>query len=149
MENEISWEAFEYEFNPKSNNWFWVIWILALGLSVMFYLLGNIVFGILILVAVFSISVFASRKPDLMIIRLNSKKIIIKNKEIDLDDLESFWIENQKILFKSLKKLSPYIIIPLSSRADVEEIRDYLLEYLEEEELHESILQIFLEKIWS
>ncbi|MCK4918605.1 MAG: hypothetical protein KAS02_02385 [Candidatus Pacebacteria bacterium] len=158
MDKEIQWKAFEYDFSPKSANWFWVVWILTFGFSFMFYLSGNILFGILILITAFSISIFASRKPDLITIKIISEKIIIKNKEINLKKLESFWIEKNsdsinknkqgKILIKPLKKLSPYIIIPLGLETDIDQIRNYLLRYLIEEELHESILQTLLEKVW-
>lgn len=148
MQEEINWEAFEYEYKPRSADWFWVVWILALGISFTAYFFSNTLFGIFILISAFSISIFASRKPNLIKISLTPKKIIIANKEIDYEDLESFWIENTKILLKSIKKTSPYIIIPLNSEIDIREIKEYLLEYLEEVESHESFFQILLDKIW-
>jgi len=148
MQKEISWKAFEYEYKPKSPNWFWVIWILSLGIFFTSYLFSNILFGIFILISAFSISIFASRRPNLIKIVINSKKIIIHNKEFNFETLESFWIKDNKILLKSLKKTSPYILIPLNLEVDTEEIKEYLLEHLEEEELSESFFQILLEKIW-
>ena len=133
-----------------------MVWILAFGIFFTAYFFSNILFGIFILISAFSISIFASRKPNLIQISLTPKKIIIANKEIDYENLESFWIENSpnptngqgKILLKSIKKTSPYIIIPLNSKVDIEEIKEYLLEHLEEVEQHESFFQILLDKIW-
>ncbi len=145
---EISWKTFEYEYKPKSTNWFWVVWILAFGIFWTTYTFSNILFGIFILISAFSISVFASRKPNLIEISITDKEIRVENKIISYKILESFWIENQKILLKSKKKTSPLIIIPLDSEVDIENIKEYLLTRLEEEELHESFFQVFLEKIW-
>ena len=148
MEKELSWETFEYEYKPKSANWFWVVWILAFGIFWTAYLFNNTLFGIFILISAFSLSLFASRRPNLIKVTINSEKIIIHTKEINFETLESFFIKNNKILLKSIKKTSPYIIIPLNSEVDTEEIKEYLLGHLEEEELQESFFQILLEKIW-
>jgi hypothetical protein len=148
MQEEITWEAFEYEYKPKSTNWFWVIWILALGIFFTAYTFSNILFGIFVLVGVFSISIFASRKPNLIKVTLTDEEIIIYNKKYNFETLESFWIENNKILLKSKRKTAPFIIIPLNPQVDIEEIKEYLLERLEEEKLQESFFQILLEKIW-
>ena len=148
MEKNISWKAFEYEYKPKSANWFWVVWILAFGIFWTAYTFSNILFGIFILISAFSISILASRKPNLININLSSEKITIGNKIFNFESLESFWIENNKILLKSRKKISTYIIIPLNPEVDTEEIKEYLLERLKEEKLKESFFQILLEKIW-
>ena len=64
--------------------------------------------------------------------------------------LESFWVEDteyhDKIILRSKKPLSPFIIIPFdSTTTDPESIRDYLLDYLDEEELEEPLHQILME----
>ncbi|MBU1046694.1 hypothetical protein KKH36_02865 [Patescibacteria group bacterium] len=139
MEKEISWKAFEYEFTPRSANWFWTVWILSFSIFFTAYLLANILFGILVLIIAFSISIFASRRPDLIIITLTPKKIIIGKKEIDLENFESFNLSKKNIILKSIKKFSPYTIIPLGAEVDREEIKEYLLEQLIQEDLQEPL----------
>ena len=148
MQKEVSWQAFEYEYKPKSANWFWVVWILAFGIFFTAYLFTNILFGILILTSAFCISIFTSRKPNLIKISLTPTKITIGNKEIDIQNIESFWIKNQKILLKPIKKISPFTIIPLNPKIDKKEIKEYLLEYLEEVEHQESIFQIIFDRLF-
>ena len=41
----------------------------------------------------------------------------------------------------------PLIIVPLGGEADPEEVREYLLEYLNEEEMEENASQRFLESL--
>ena len=91
---------------------------------------------------------FYSRKPNLIKISLTPTKITIGNKEIDIQNIESFWIKNQKILLKPIKKISPFTIIPLNPKIDKKEIKEYLLEYLEEVEHQESIFQIIFDRLF-
>ena len=60
---EIKWETWEYEYIPKSNNWFWVVGIITIGLATASVLLDNILFAIFVALAGFTISLYASRKP--------------------------------------------------------------------------------------
>ncbi|MFH1402364.1 MAG: hypothetical protein ABIG87_01925 [Patescibacteria group bacterium] len=149
---EIKWQALEYEYQQKTAEWFWAVWIIALGAAIASFLFNNILFGIFILLSAFSLSLFASRKPSLINFCLTKKGIRINEKLIPFSELQSFWIEENnsdqnkqaKILFRSQKKSSPYIIILLSENIDTDEIKEYLLRHLEEIEQHESVLQILI-----
>ena len=66
--------------------------------------------------------------------------------------LQSFWVIdeeiNDRIVIRSQKMLMPYLIIPFdSTKTDPDEIRDYLLEYLDEEEMQEPFLQQVMERL--
>ena len=66
--------------------------------------------------------------------------------------LDSFWIQDteydDRIFFKTKKPMSPLIIIPFdSTQTDPESIRDYLLDYIDEEELEEPLYQILMERM--
>ncbi len=51
-----------------------------------------------------------------------------------------------KLILKSRKPLSPFMIIPFdSTETSAESLRDYLLDYLNEEELEEPLYQIIME----
>ena len=146
--DEIRWQTFEYHFEPKSADWFWALWILAIGVAVTAYLFNNLLFGVFILLSVFCLSLFASKRPALIDFALVKNGILIGEKLILYSSLNSFWVENnQKILFQANRKLSPYIIIPLDNQVDSDKIREYLLTHLEEVEHHESLLQIIFEKL--
>ncbi|MFH0846281.1 MAG: hypothetical protein V1851_02705 [Patescibacteria group bacterium] len=147
---EIEWQAFEYDFEPKSDNWFWAIWIIAIGMAWTSFLFNNFILSILILVAVFSISVFASRPPKRLTFKLFKKGFLIEQKLISFYSLQSFWIneDEKKILLKPQSKTKPLLIIPLNPRQiDNDEIKSYLLTHLEEEELKEPFLKTLLERL--
>jgi len=146
-ETNIEWQAFEYPYQTKTADWFWVVWIIAVGIAVTAYLFNNILFGVFVLLGAFSLSLFGSRQPDLLIFRLSPKGITIKNKLIPFFSLKSFWVEDGKIIFQAKNKIIPFIVVPLNDEIDNEQLREYLLEHLEEEEHHEPILQRIAERL--
>ncbi len=148
MNDKIKWQAFEYEYRTKSTDWFWIVWILAIGIAITAYLFNNLLFGIFVLISAFSLSLYASRKPDLLNFILSDKGIYIGDKLISFTSLQSFWIEDDnKIIFQANKKTTPYIIIPLDESVDIEYLRKLLLEQLEEVEHDEPLSQKILEKL--
>lgn len=147
MQTEIKWKAYEYDYQPKSNEWFISVWILAGAVAYASYLFSNFLFGVLILLFAFLGSVLASRRPKLLNLSLDDKKIKINEEIIELENLQSFFIRENRLLLKQKQKTKPLAIIPLSDEVDKEEMREYLLIKLEEEELSESIFYFLLEKI--
>ena len=148
MDKEIKWQAFEYEYQAKSTDWFWIIWILAIGVFITAYLFNNLLFGIFILISAFSISLYASRRPNLLNFTISKKGILINEKLISFTSLESFWIEDdKKIIFQARKRTTPYIIIPLNNSVNTEHLRDFLLKQLEEVEHTEPLTQKILERL--
>ena len=146
--DEIKWRTFEYHFQAKNADWFWSLWIIAIGIAVTAHLFDNLLFGIFILLSAFCLSLFASRTPSLIDFALVKDGVLIGKKLIEYSSLSSFWIENnQKIIFQSKRKTSPYIIVPLDNRANSDKIRQYLLEHLKEKKHQESFLQIMFEKL--
>jgi len=66
--------------------------------------------------------------------------------------LESFWVIdeeiNDRILIRSQKVFMPFLILPYeSTEINPDDIRDYLLDYIDEEELEEPLSQILMERL--
>jgi len=133
----ITWSAPEYEQKEKSADWYVAFGIIAISTSVASFFLGNMLFAILILIGAFTLAMYSMREPGVMDMALSSRGVIVNNKIYQYNSLESFWVEEYgkepKIIIQSEKALMPYIIIPLGD-ADPDDVRDFLFEYLEEEE---------------
>ena len=87
-----------------------------------------------------------------MTFQITRKGIFVDNSQIPFSLIDSFWVIDEevddKILIKSKKALSPLIIIPFDSEiTDADEIRDYLLDYIHEEEMYEPLHQKIMEFI--
>jgi len=135
-ERSITWRTQEYDFTPKSKEWYWVIGIVAGGIMVASLLLANILFAILIAIAAFCIMLFGARPPKPVLVELSSQGIKLNEEYYSYKSLESFWINNTEpltIIFKSKKALSPFIIIPLEYLSP-DNTREFLLKHLPEEE---------------
>lgn len=149
MESRIKWRGPEFAHWHKGVEWYWAIGISAFGIVLASIILGNYIFAILIIVAVLALVIFSLRGPRLIDVEVNNRGIVLDKYFYSFGSLESFWIEGDsfhpKILFKSNKFWMPYIHLPITEEISIEEVRDFLLQYLEEEELNEPFFQKILE----
>lgn len=149
MKPLISWVAKEHFKSEKNNDWYWSVGIITITATTLSFIFGNFIFGILILVGIFSLIVHASRENRDIPCEINDRGIVIDNVLYPFISLESFWIDSEemppKIILKSLKTFSPYIIVHIDE-VDPEQVRDILLNYIAETEHHESIFQKILER---
>lgn len=149
-ENLISWETHEYEYREKHPNWYVAFAIIIISLSVTAYLLDNFLFGILIILSGVSLFMYAKKESELLKCSLDKRGLRINNKLYPYQTLESFWVtpddENPKLIIQSEKILAPYIILPLKDLPS-EDVRDFLLAFLEEEEHFEPISHRIMEHL--
>ncbi len=143
---KISWQTLEYLHKDKTADWYWIVGIITLSIALIAVILNNVIFAILIIVSSFTLSLFASKKPDVITIKIDSGGITVGKTHHTYKSLDSFWVETRehypKILIKSKKVFMPYIVIFIEDFSP-EEVREELLKYLPEEE-H---LEPFLEKL--
>ncbi len=134
---KIEWEAHEYEYKERSQDWFWAVGIVAVAIAVTSIIFHNIIFGILVLVGAFALSLSPNREPDMVEVTLNETGITRGKVRYPYESLHSFWIDTEhshpKILLRSKKVFLPLIIIPLDPEAHVVEIERALARFLEEE----------------
>lgn len=140
---KISWQAPENSHRaPKGNDWFWGLGVVAVGAIVLAFYFGNILFGIIILLFTITASLMVNQKSEMHDFQISRKGVRIGTMLYPFSNLESFWVEDTDtddvILFRTKKSLQDILVVPFdSTRTDPEMIRDYLLDYLDEEELEE------------
>ena len=145
MENDhITWNALEYPVREKTTDWYWALGIMAIAGAVASYILGNILFSILILLGAFTVAAYGARHPHMVEFEIDRRGIRSGATRYPYSSLASFWViegaEESKILLQSGKILMPYIVIPLGEE-DPEVVREVLLNYLKEEEHVEPFAQ--------
>lgn len=140
---KINWKAPEYIHTEKNSDWYWIVGIITISIALIAIILNNIIFAILIIVSMFTLTLYASRRPENIDIEINEKGISVGQTYYPYGNLESFWVETKdkfpRIIILPKKTVSSYIII-LIKDADPEEIRDFLSNYLEEVIQTESFL---------
>ena len=133
----IEWDAHEYEHKERSADWFWAVGIISIAVAVTSVIFGNIIFGVLVLIGAFALSLFANRPPNNVHIVVNEKGVTKDKIHYPYSILESFWIDtdhpHQKIILRSGKLLMPLIIIPLGESTNVEELHESLSQFMKEE----------------
>ncbi len=150
--DKLHWEAQEYDHEPKTKDWFWALGIITVSIAIVSFLYDNLLFSILIIVAALAMGLHANHKPKRVYFEINKKGIAIDDRFFAFNSIKSFWIEDNgyerpKILIRSQKFSMPFIIIPTApfDAAKPDIIRDFLLNYIVEEEMHEPMSQKVME----
>jgi hypothetical protein len=140
---KIIWEAVDHIKVEKSNDWYWIVGIVGIGATVLAIYFNNILFALLILIGIFSIFIQSHAEPKIERFEINRKGVAIGETLYPFSTLESFWVidedgwDRDRILIKSKKIFMQLIVLPLGPDIQPDEIRDYLLEYLDEEHMEE------------
>jgi len=144
---KISWHTPEYLHTEKTTDWYWIVGIVSVSIALLAIIFCNIIFAIFIIVASFTLSLFASREPEIIEVVIDSYGVKIHNIQYPYKNLESFWVETReirpKVVLKSKKVLMPYITI-LIHDANPEDIKTVLSRYLPEHEHTEPLLEKLL-----
>ncbi len=142
--DKISWETVEYLHTEKTNDWYWIVGIVTLSAALIAVILNNVIFAILIVVSAFTLSIFASRRPDVVPATIDKSGVTFGRTRYSYSNIESFWIETRdsypRLLLKSNKVFMPFVVIHIHED-DADEIKNLLSKYLPEEENTEPLLE--------
>ena len=146
----IEWETQEYEHKNRSPDWFWSVGIMAVAGAITSIILNNILFAVIIILASFSLLIYARRHPDTIIVTLDNKGVRIDKYFYPYHTLESFWVEENdgppKIILKSQKLIMPYIVVQIEN-VDPNKVRRYLEKYIPEVFHNESHFHKIMERL--
>jgi hypothetical protein len=145
----IQWSGYEHQPLEKSSDWFWALGIVAVAAAAASIILGNILFGILILAAATAISILARRDAKLTTFSLSKKGLFIDDVLYPVDHLKGFWInehdEDSVLLIDTPRFMTPDLVIPLEGVNEAA-VRNWFVERnIEEKELRESFSLKLLE----
>lgn len=144
---EIKWTAPEYIHTDKTSDWYWIVGIISITIALISIILNNVIFAILIIISGFTLSLFSSRKPQNIEIKIDGQGVVFGKIFYPYKNLESFFIETKdnypRILLKSKSYISPMIKI-LIHPDDENEIENILLSHIPKEDMTESIFEKLL-----
>jgi hypothetical protein len=147
---KIKWQAYDHIREPKSSDWFWFLGITALAIIVLAIYFGNTLFALIILIGTAILFKTANNPPVVVDYQINRKGVQVGDIIYTYGTLQSFYVidedgfDRDRIIIKSRKMFMPLIVVPLGETAHPEDIREYLIEYLDEEEMHEPTIQRIL-----
>lgn len=146
----LTWRALEHPHVEKNIEWFWALGLIGVAGAVATLMFGNVLFALFILVAVFVLALFASRKPEEVEFSLTQRGVRIDNNLYPYQALESFGIDEitpnhlPKLILEQKKTLALDIVIPLEN-VDPNEVHDYLFTFLPEEDHEEPLSHRIME----
>ncbi|HEY4500355.1 MAG TPA: hypothetical protein VJH25_01025 [Candidatus Paceibacterota bacterium] len=147
----FSWQAPEYPYKKKSTDWYWTVSIISTALVVTAVIFGNVLFGVVIAIGVFTLTMFASRKPDIISVEINDKGIAVDKTLYPYQSIESFYLDENhhgpRLIIKSKKVVVPLIAIPLSRNENPDDLRAFLSAHLKEEVFEQGIMQTLFDRL--
>ena len=141
----MSWETPEYFYHEKSADWHWWVGLFAALLFGLAIWQRSFLFGVLVAIAWFTITLYAIRPPRTINIALTERGVLVENKLYLWPELRSFWVFynpplQQEISLESQKTIMPYIKIPLGENIDIAKTRELIKKFLPEVEQQESLI---------
>lgn len=145
----LRWEAEEFEYKEKSHDWYWILGIVAVVGALIAILLKDVLFAVFIVIGAFIMAMFASKQPDIIRVELNHRGLILDDSFYPYRSLDSFWVEDheegrEKLFVTPNGTLALQIVIPIRD-IDPDLVREFLLDYVEEEEQRETIAERLME----
>lgn len=136
----LEWEGREYDHNPKSADWYWVLGIIAAATAIASVLFGNYLFAFLVIAAAAAIALHAAKQPPLHRFRLAEQGLFIGDEFHPFERMISFSVLEDVdgklpplLSIKNQTWLSPHLVIPLED-VDADEVYSYFLHHVDEGE---------------
>lgn len=150
MRQTITWNTSDHHNEPRHSDWYWAVGIIAVALAATAILLGNLVFGVFIIVSAFALISFNFR-PDVVIpCEINDREVVIGNNVYPYGNIKAFWIDTDghrnKLLLHTHKPNRLEVIVDIED-VDTNVIRRSLLLHIEEEKMSEPLSHVLLEKL--
>ena len=149
--NEIHWEAEEFAYHPKDSQWFITAGIVALGVFVSLLILKNVFGAATILLFFIIIYLYATKKPDIIPVTINTRGVAVKNKLAPYSNIASFWILYEppikELILIRKEHFTPKITIPLGTANPIEVRNILLANAVKEKEEEESLTDIIARRL--
>ena len=144
----IIWQAYEFEHNEKTPDWFWIVGIIGGTLAVVAVVFNSILFAVLIVMGTISMILFGNKEPYLLDCEINKKGVRVHKTFYPYSNLDEFNVTegySPKLILKSSKTFMPLITIPIAD-VPADEIIDTLSGVIKyEEELREPFAHIIMD----
>ena len=144
--SKLEWKA--YDKTPKENSpdWYWAIGIIAISIIITAIVLNNILFAVFVVISTIALFLRTLQKPKLISYELTNRGLWMNKEFQPFTSLESFFVEEQEptLLLKAKGLITPLLVIPLQPD-DSLTVREFLQNYLPEEEMHEPLSKRIME----
>jgi hypothetical protein len=155
-EPKIIWSAPADDHQEHHADWYWAVGITAVSLAVAFFIVGNALLSLIVIIGIGTLLIHAKQSPEILEYELSRKGIRAGKTFYPWETLESFWVLEEhepkkerggaKLLLTSQKFFMPHIVIPLTN-APIEDVRHALEQILFEEPQTEPLPDRLMRKL--
>lgn len=138
----FSWKSLEHNVTKKSNDWFWGMGISMVCICIAIVIWGNLLFAIFIFISFIILFIFNTKTPRIIEHYITEKGIEIGDNFFKWKELKNFWIDdNGELLVETTKVFHPRIHLVINNKINETDLRDFLQQYIKEEEIEPSRLR--------
>lgn len=143
---KITWQAYDRVPQHNGPDWYWAVSIIALSIMITSIVLNNILFAVLVIISTLALFLRTLQKPRLVTYELTNRGLWSNKDFQSFTTLESFWVEEHepKLILKSKGLIIPLSVVSLEP-IDAQAVREFLQNYLPEEEQHEPLSKRIME----
>ncbi len=145
-EESLSWSVLTHEHKDRSVDWYWAFGLISIvGIAASIYFM-NILLAIILAVGLGTIILLTVRGPREHDVHLTSRGIDIDGTLYRYPAIQSFWVSVEhpedetldldpraRLFLTTSGYLHPRIMLPLEDIEHAEDVRDYLLQFVDEE----------------
>ncbi len=148
----LEWQAKEHHYENRSTDWYWMFGIICVAAATLSIYFGNLLFGIFIIVAGFTIFILSYKETKIVTIKIMHEGVVFGNSLYPFSSYKSFWIDTDhvhgsRILMHPKNSLIPLTSVPVAEEIDLEDLHSLLSQFLEEEFLEESLIHKLFDKV--
>ncbi len=149
---EFFWESPEFEFKEKSKQWYWYVGIITVLFIVLAIVFKNYLFGFLILIGGFLMFALATKEPMILPVEVSQHGVRVHEDMYAYTTISAFWVGENKnnepiLLLASSRKIAPIISLIIEPHINIMQLREYLLEFIEEVEMKEPLADKIIDRI--
>lgn len=133
----FEWDTPEYHHYQRTNDWYWIVSLIAGAAAIIAMLFGDTLFAVIIAIATFIMIVYAKRPPDIITVSVNTKGIRIKNNFYPFVNINSFCVKEHfhgHVLLLDIDKMfAPIVTVMVDeTEVDLHSLHQYLEAFIPE-----------------
>ena len=132
---KLEWQALEHVYYEKTGDWYWGVGIVGVTAAILALIFGNAIFALLLLIATATIIIHAAHVPKIVKVEIMPNGVRVGSDYYAYSQLKGFSLDEEHnppiLVLDSKAFLRPDIRIFIEDKSP-EEIRDFLLDHLDE-----------------
>ncbi len=147
-----SWTVPEFEFRSKSKQWYWIVGAVAIILIVLAVVLKNYLLGFFILLGTFLVFTHSTHEPKELEVEISMDGIRVQENMHRYDTIRAFWMKELNtgevvLILLTSQNMTSLISVAVPPNIHPLELREFLLQYIEESELREPLTEKLIKVI--